>query len=58
MWSEHVVYLPVAEVEVGNLKIYNLFLICANYVYPFREVRSDQSILKFSGHTVSIDCAA
>jgi hypothetical protein len=57
MWGEHVVDLPVAEVEVAKLQRCNLFLICVNYVYPFREVRSDQSILKLYGHTVSIDCA-
>jgi hypothetical protein len=58
MWGEHVVDLPITEVEVAKLQRCNIFLVCADCVYPLREVHSDQSVLKFSGHTVSIDCAA
>jgi hypothetical protein len=58
MWGEHVVDLPVAEVEVTKLQRCNIFLIYMNCMYPLGEVHSDQSVLKLSGHTVSIDCVA
>jgi hypothetical protein len=57
VWVEHVVNLIVIEVNVTKLQRCDLILVYAHYTYPFWEVRSDQSVLKFSRHTVTIDFA-
>jgi hypothetical protein len=56
MWGEHVIDFSVAEVEVTELQRCNLVLVCSNCTDPLREVRSDQGVLKISGHAVSIYC--
>jgi hypothetical protein len=57
MWGEHDVDLPIAEVEVAKLQRCYILLIYVNCTYPLQEVRSDQFILKVSGHTASVYCA-
>jgi hypothetical protein len=53
--GEHDVSLLVAKVEVTELQCCELILVDSNCVYPFQEVCRDQSTIKLSGHTISVD---
>jgi hypothetical protein len=54
MWGENVVNFAISKVEVSKLQHRNIILVCSDYVYPLREVRSDQGVFKIFGHVVSI----
>ena len=54
MWGENVVNFSISKVEVTKLQRYNLILVCTSCVYPLREVRSDQGILKISRYVVTV----
>jgi hypothetical protein len=58
MRGEHIVSLPVVEVEVTKLQCGELILVGTNCVHFFQKVHSDQSIPKFTGYTVTSDSAA
>jgi hypothetical protein len=53
MRGEHTVSLPVVKVEVTEIQRGELIMFDTNCVHFFQKVRSDQSIIKFTGYTVT-----
>jgi hypothetical protein len=58
MWCEHRIVLSVSEVEVVDLESWDQSQLRSNCVYPLREVRSDECVLKVMRDTVMANCTS
>jgi hypothetical protein len=55
---QHRIVLSVSEVEVVDLESWDQSQLGSNCVYPLREVRSDERVLKVTRDTVMANCTS
>jgi hypothetical protein len=58
VWGYHTVNLAISKVKITKFQRGELLLVNMNCVHPFREVRSDYSIVEVSGYSISIHYSA
>ena len=58
VWCEHAIVFVVSQVEFIDIQCHNMSQLWSNYMYPLREVRSDQCVVEVPQDVVTTNRAS